>query len=60
MTKPIAVDGVPVDVEWKNYNPLDWRNHPDPDPEGLENDEDVPTPADVRSISGIDTREEGW
>lgn len=56
----IQVDGLLIGVSWVDYDPVHWRDHPDPEEGEFEDDEERPTPEDVKSLSGIDPDEEGW
>ena len=55
------VEGMDADVGWANYDPSDWRKHPDTELGGkYENDEDRKTPRGVVGILGFDPDDEGW
>lgn len=56
----IPVDGLDAGVSWVDYDPADWRNHPEPEGQDDENDEDAPVPRHVFAITGIDPDKEGW
>lgn len=56
----LPVEGLPIDVEFLDYDPREWRHHPDPEPEEAEDDADLPISEDVLKIVGIDPDEEGW
>jgi len=52
------VDGLPIDATWRGYDPLDWRNHPEPDGMDEDDDEDKPVSPDVLELLGFDPDEE--
>lgn len=60
MTKQHDIEGLDEGVGWAGYDPAAWRDHPEPPGQDKDDDEDIPTPADVKAITGIDPDAEGW
>lgn len=54
------VDGLDLGVTWGDYDPADWRNHPEPVGADNDDDDDIPTPKDIVALTGIDPDKEGW
>jgi predicted ABC-type ATPase len=50
------IEGLPIDLDFSQGDPNDWRNLEDPDSE-LENDEDEEAPDYVKSMLGFDPAE---
>ena len=44
--------------DWGEYDPEDWREHPDPPGEDLDDDQDEPISADVEMVLGFDPDKE--
>ncbi len=44
--------------DWGDYDPEDWREHPEPPGEELDDDEDEPISADVEMVLGFDPDKE--
>lgn len=56
----IKVAGTDIEVGWNNYDPAAWREHPDPDDDAFENDEDGEWPKDIAGVLGFDPAEIQW
>ena len=44
--------------DWGDYDPEDWREHPEPPGEDLDDDQDEPISADVEMVLGFDPDKE--
>ncbi len=63
MADSYRIEELGIEVSFAGYDPMDWRNHADPDlnePEDDNDELDLPTPSYVKKIGGIDPKEEGW
>lgn len=52
-----TIEGIPVDPDWGDYKPEDWRKHPEAANSDADDDEDLPCPPDVEMVLGFNPDE---